>query len=508
MPNDPSFPEVGNDGARSRSGARDAAPCVVLLEDEPDAQEALGRLLVAEGFSVEVAATLQDATRLVRTGRPSVVITDLRLPDGNGIEIVRSLRDAPEVEVVVITGHPSIETAVEALRLGAYDYLTKPVDIPHLKGVLGAIRRSLGLEALRPSADERGPGRFGRLVGVSDAMERTYVALSRVAPAEVSVLLTGESGTGKELAARTLHELSGRRDGPFVAVNCGAIPPNMVESELFGHERGSFTGASQRHSGYFERASGGTLFLDEIAEMPLEAQVRLLRVLESGVLLRVGGEKDVPVDVRVVAATNRRPEAAVVAGRLREDLYFRLAVVQIELPPLRDRLEDVPELALHFLNGLNVAAAGEKRLSPEALDALRRRPWLGNVRELRNAVQRAYIMADGVIGPEHLPPARRTDAPPPATAARVETPALRPVPQEASPPAPSDATGPLRIQVGSTAADAERSLFLATLDHCGGDKKEAARILCISVKTIYNRLRSYARDASTDDAGGDAAAGV
>jgi DNA-binding NtrC family response regulator len=299
-------------------------------------------------------------------------------------------------------------------------------------------------------------------------MQRVYDLITRVASTELTVLVTGESGTGKELVARTLHELGPRRAGPFVAVNCGAVPANLIESELFGHERGAFTGATQQHRGMFERASGGTLFLDEIVEMPLELQPRLLRVLETGTLLRVGGEEPVPVDVRLVAATNRSPEAAVREGRLREDLYYRLHVFPVALPPLRERGGDVALIAQHVLDGLNREAGTSKPLSDRARAALERHRWPGNVRELRHALQRGFVLAEDEVELD-LPIPVATGAP---GAAGVET-----------------------VHVGLTLEEVERRLILATLEQCGGDKRKAAATLGISLKTLYNRLNLYAARA-------------
>lgn len=296
-------------------------------------------------------------------------------------------------------------------------------------------------------------------------MRQLYRTVARVAPTEAIVFLQGESGTGKELIAQTIHDLSARRDGVFVPVNCGALPVTLIESELFGHERGSFTGANRQHRGYFERASGGTLFLDEITEMPLELQVNLLRVLETGTLMRVGGRQEVRVDVRVVTATNRPPAEAVAEGRLREDLYFRLSAFPIRVPPVREREGDVPRLARHFLALLNAADGIEKRLTPDAMRMLEAHAWPGNVRELKNALQRAYILADDLIEVHHLPPST-----------------LEPF---------NGSRRRLEFGVGTTLEDAERRLILATLEHFGGDKRRAADTLGVSLKTIYNRLKHY-----------------
>jgi two-component system, NtrC family, response regulator HydG len=482
-------------------------PHAILIEDDEATRASLTKLLEREGFLVEGTGTLAQARKLLESSQAGVVITDLHLPDGNGIELLREVRNSSSVEVVLITGFASVETAVEALRLGAFDYITKPVDVTHLKRILGNLHRTLRLreeiDTLR--GELRGLGRFGQLVGTSPAMQKVYDLLARVGPTDASVLLTGESGTGKELAAMTLHELSQRRDKPFLAVNCGAIASNMIESELFGHERGSFTGAVQKHSGYFERADGGTLFLDEIAEMQLDLQVKLLRVLESGGLVRVGGEREVPVNVRVLAATNQPPETAVAKKTLREDLYYRLKVLQVTLPPLRERGEDVALLAQYFLQGLNQSSGTQKQLTPAALAKLRAYPWPGNVRELKNVVQAAFILANHELGPDVLGLGAETGE----LEQRAEdsfTPFAEPqagsIDGNAASPAGSMpasfglASGPqvgrgVHLPVGTTAAEAERRLILATLEHCGGNKNQAAQMLGVSLKTIYNRLKLY-----------------
>jgi len=446
-------------------------PNALIVDDDRSSLHALATLVEKEGFDVTTAENLEKARVAVMEGKPDVVLADLILPDGRGTDLLTELEAEPHVEVILVTGNATLETAVEALRLGAYDYLTKPVDVPRLKALLAGFTRTRELKREVSSLRQelRKLGRFGDLVGTSKPMQAVYDLIDRVAPTDASVLVVGESGTGKELVAQTLHRLSRRKQAPMLPINCGAISPNLIESELFGHERGSFTGANRQHQGYFERVSGGTLFLDEITEMPTELQVKLLRVLETGKILRVGGVDQVAVDVRVVAATNRVPEEAVEEGKLREDLFYRLNVFPIELPPLRRRGDDVVLLARHFLEQLNQQNDEGKRLTEEALEKLRRYPWPGNVRELQNTLQRGYILADEEITPDNLPVTAETGA-----AAGV-------------------GGGPyLHLKVGSSIAEAERRLILATLDHCDGDKREAAGILGISLKTLYNRLNSYA----------------
>jgi DNA-binding NtrC family response regulator len=324
------------------------------------------------------------------------------------------------------------------------------------------------------------PGRFGKLFGQSERMLELYRQLGRVAPTNVTTLLIGESGTGKELAAHAIHELSTRRQRPFIAVNCGAISPNLIESEMFGHERGSFTGADRQHKGYFERADGGTLFLDEVTEMPLDLQVKLLRVLETGRFMRVGTNREISCDIRIIAATNRNPEQAVQEGKLREDLYYRLSVFPIQLPALRERGDDILFLARRFLQAQNQESGKNKAFSPQADEVLKQYEWPGNVRELKNFVRRAFILADGdVLDVDMLAP-------------------------HVSPGGDADAAQ-VSVPVGETLAEADRRLILATLERCNGVKKQAALMLGISPKTLYNRLEEYAAAGYAlpgEDAGG------
>jgi len=450
-------------------------PSALLVDDDPDFLASLELLVEREGFQCRTALTLHQAKVALGEGLPDAVLIDLSLPDGNGLEFLceQGALDGPEV--IVITGHASVESAVEALRNGATDYLVKPVDRARLKSCLAQVARTRALK--RQVSDLRGEllelGRFDQMIGRSPPMLRVYELIQRVAPTDASVLISGESGVGKELVAQTIHKLSRREGRPLLALNCGAMPANLVESELFGHERGSFTGAERRHQGAFERAAGGTLFLDEITEMPVELQVRLLRVLEARSFHRVGGSEPIAADVRILASTNREPHAAVAAGLLREDLFYRLNVFPIRLPPLRERGDDVLLLAESMLAELNREQGTEKHWSSAALEELRSRAWKGNVRELRNLVSRAYILGETELGPETL-----------ASTAVPELPAARP--------------GAIEITIGVPISEAERRLIEATLEQCNGDKAQAARTLGISVKTLYTRLNLYrAREAST-----------
>src|SRR5512134_2567158 len=374
-------------------------PHVLLVDDDPDTLEWLSELVKREGFSVATADSLRAARIHLTRLAPDVLLTDLILPDGQGTELVSDLESRGSTEFVVMTGYASTESAVDALRVGATDYLVKPVDIDRVKAILKRVPRP---EELREQIGElrqelRKLGRFGHIIGQSPAIQKLYDQLQRVAPTSATVLLIGESGTGKELAAQTIHELSRRKRAPFLPLNCGAVSPQLIESELFGHEKGSFTGADRQHKGFFERANGGTIPLDEITEMSLALQVKLLRVLETGTFVRVGTTQPIATDVRIIAATNKQPGKAVQEGKFREDLYHRLNVFPITLPPLRERGTDLEMLAEHFLDELNVTEGTNKRFAPAAIARLYDHPWPGNVRELKNYVQRAYIMADTVI---------------------------------------------------------------------------------------------------------------
>jgi DNA-binding NtrC family response regulator len=448
-------------------------PHILLVDDDSDIIELLSGIAKAQGFTVATAASLREARLQLALLSPEVVIADLKLPDGEGIDLIHDIESRELTEFIVITGHASIESAIGALRLGASDYLIKPLDVDRLEAMLKRVPRPDELhEEIGELREElRRLGRFGQILGSSPPMQRLYDQLARVAPTSATVLLIGDSGTGKELAAQTVHDLSRRRKQPFLAVNCGAISPQLIESELFGHEKGSFTGADRQHKGFFERAHGGSLFLDEITEMTAELQIKLLRVLETGQFMRVGTNTPVATDVRLIAATNRNPEAAVAEGKLREDLFHRLNVFPIQLPPLRERGTDVERLAQHFLDQLNEAEKTHKVFAPAAIAALYAHHWPGNVRELKNYVQRAYILADRVID--------LTLAPESA----AETP-RQPL---------------LTVRIGSSLDEVDRRLIEATLASCGNVKRRAAEVLGISLKTLYNRLAVYhAQDAEKE----------
>jgi two-component system, NtrC family, response regulator AtoC len=443
-------------------------PRALVVDDDPSYLMGVAELVGREGYTTRTAKSLEQAREQLKEELPDVVLCDLMLPDGQGLELLKDLPPGQRTEFIIITGHAGVESVIDALRTGVLDYLTKPVDIPRLKSVLANLARTTELKdeigALRRQL--RNMGRFGSLVGASPAMQQVYDLIGKVAPTDATVFLTGESGTGKEVVAQTIHEISKNRRGSFLPLNCGAVPAGLIESELFGHERGSFTGATQLRRGYFERASGGTLFLDEVSEMPIELQVKLLRVLETGTAMRVGGGDPIPVDVRVIAATNRQPERAVAEGKLREDLLYRLNVFPILLPPLRERAGDIDLLADHFLDELNRAQGTGKRYRPGAHALLRSYAWPGNVRELKNVIHRAFIMGEDEVDPV--------------------------LPAEIAAPPAAQPSSPLRP--GTPLAEVERRVILATLQQNGGDKRRTAEILGISLKTLYNRLKLYARE--------------
>ncbi|MBC7702235.1 sigma-54 dependent transcriptional regulator [Aquabacterium sp.] len=444
-------------------------PHALVVDDEADSAEMMATLIAMEGFTVATAGSLRDARKQLALQEPDIVLLDLMLPDGSGMQLFDDGKSLVNTEVVLITGHASLETSIQALRLGAVDYLVKPVNMKQLHGILSRVTKPSALKAeaadLQTGLEEE--GHFGLLWGRSAVMRQVYEQILRVSGTAVTVFITGESGSGKEVVASTVHDLSRRRGRPFLGVNCGAISPHLIESEIFGHEKGSFTGADRQHQGFFERASGGTLFLDEVTEMPLDLQVKLLRVLETGTFMRVGSTQIQETDVRIIAATNRPPMQAVRDGKLREDLLYRLNVFPIHLPALRERAGDVPLIAQHFLQEISRREGQLKTFDPQALRRLSDFGWPGNVRELRNIVHRAYVMARGsVIVDECLP---TTDTPLPVlTGAPI-----------------------LSIRVGTTLAEIERQVTLATLEYLGRHKEKTAATLGVSLKTLYNRLKEY-----------------
>jgi DNA-binding NtrC family response regulator len=440
---------------------------VLIVEDEPTTRLGLTELVSTWGFTTDSAADGQEALQRITTFRPSIIISDLVMPRMGGLELLRALKEEGNaLTVVILTAQGTVETAVEAIKEGAYDYLTKPVEPQRLKILLDKIveRQDTLREVKVLRKQLREHGSFGKMIGNSSQMRKVYQTIEQAAPTQASVLIWGESGTGKELVAQTIHQLSPRAQMPFVPINCAAIPETLLESEIFGHEKGAFTGASDRREGCFELADRGTLFLDEIAEMTPATQVKLLRVLQERKFRRLGGRQEQSVDVRVIAATNANPAEAVKNGKLREDLYYRLNVFAIELPPLRHRKDDLSLLIQSFLAEFN--ERNNKSVSafdPAAMRILEQYNWPGNVREVRNVVERAVILASGdFIEPKHLPPLV-TESPD----------VVKPV---------------VELEPGTTVEEAERRLILMTLEHTRDNKTRAAEILGISLKTLHNKL--------------------
>jgi len=496
----------------------------LVVDDEQDAAQMLATLIASENFTVATAYSLLEARRQIVLQQPDIILLDLHLPDGSGMELLDDKALVEQAEIVLITGQASLETSIQALRLGAADYIVKPVSMKQLQGVLSRVMRPSVLqeEVSTLTQEWEETGRFGHLWGRAAAMQSIYQQISRVAVTGVTVFVSGESGSGKEVVARTLHDLSRRRNNPFLAVNCGAISPTLIESEIFGHEKGSFTGADKQHQGFFERAHGGTLFLDEVTEMPLELQVKLLRVLETGMFMRVGSTEAMEADVRIISATNRLAEDAVASGRLREDLFYRLNVFPINLPPLRDRLDDVSLLARHFLQIVCEREGQAKEFSEGALARLTQYRWPGNIRELRNVVQRAYVMtAENTITEEWLPKESVMASPSSTLPLPLPTPtpnqttipsaltlapssissqntidSATPVSFPASQPTKSNANlsgdgSSISIRLGTSMADVEYQLIVATLKHFNNHKERTAAVLGVSLKTLYNRLKEY-----------------
>ncbi len=478
---------------------------ILIVEDDDNSAEMLAALVADAGHTASIATDLQQARQQLVLHGPDLVLLDLHLPDGSGLDLFSDERLRGDADIVLITGQASVDTSIQALRLGAADYLVKPVNLKQLRRVLDRLTGSP--RPHRPVLPTSGVGKdvpadngddldgFGKLRGRSAPMRRIYAQIRRVAPTAVNVLVVGESGTGKEVVAETIHEQSRRRNGPFLAINCGAISSQLIESELFGHEKGSFTGAVRQHQGFFERADGGTLFLDEITEMPLDLQVKLLRVLETGRFARVGSDTLLETDVRIIAATNRVPAEAVSDQKLREDLYYRLNVFQILLPPLRERCEDIALLAPLFLEQLGQREGVERELDPGAIAQLQHHDWPGNVRELRNIVHRAAIMSDSrriasveIPGVSLPDPANLVVAAP----ASAEAPAADLSAASTAPPSAAVADrNMVSVPIGTSLADMERRLIEASLAACGGVREKTAAMLGISAKTLYNRLRQY-----------------
>lgn len=461
---------------------------VLLVEDDPSIALVITAALEAEGFHVDCCDSIAERDQLLGAKQYAALVTDVMLTDGDGIETIGAVRDAaPHMPIIILSAQNTLDTAVRASDTGAFEYFPKPFDIDELART---VRQAVGNAEARHRDDDESPVPAMPLVGRSASMQAVYRMITRVLRNDLTVLILGESGTGKELVAEAIHQLGHRKSGPFVAVNTAAIPADLIESELFGHEKGAFTGAVARHVGKFEQASGGTLFLDEIGDMPLDAQTRLLRALQSGRIRRVGGREEIAVDVRIVAATNRDLEPMIAAGTFREDLFYRLNVVPIMLPPLRERSDDIPALARHFLQ----LAAGEglprHSLSDEAANLLSRQPWRGNVRELRNFIYRIALLArDDRIEAEAVAPLlfqqvkAELAVPPVDLSHAVEHWLLQ---QRPSPGSVYD----------EALAAFERPLFLAALRETQGNQLRAANLLGINRNTLRKRLTDLEIDPS------------
>jgi DNA-binding NtrC family response regulator len=439
---------------------------LLLVDDEESFRKLVSRELGRAGFVVETAGSIAEAREAVSRQSFHVVLLDLRLPDGNGIDLLSDIKSSlPSTQVVVLTAYGTVEEAIAAMKEGAHDFLTKPCKLDELEAT---IHKALGIQSLERGniALQRDLERLqpsDRFIGDTDSVKELHALVARVAGTESTVLIRGESGVGKELVARAVHRLSGRAKEPFVVVDCASLHENLLQSELFGHEKGAYTGAIRLKHGLFEVADAGTIFLDEIAEITPPLQVKLLRVLETGIFRRVGGTADVKVNVRVIAATNRDLEGMIRDGGFREDLYYRLNVFSLQIPPLRDRTEDIPLIVDHFIRHSAIVPKRRSRVSGEAMAALQRYPWPGNARELENVIERALILCDsGTISPEHLPHGIRQGTSPDGQDSTSRRPTLEEV---------------------------ERSYIRQVLDECKGHRQSAARILGISERNLYRKLK-------------------
>lgn len=440
---------------------------ILIADDEKNTREGLRWALERKDLAILLAANGEEARDLVRSKPIDILITDLKMPKLDGMTLLGIVKqESPTTEVVVLTGHGTVESAVDAMKQGAYDYLIKPINIDELNLVVDRIFSSRSMKRENEQLREQLEQKFGleNIVGQSEPMQKVFAKVRTVAPSRANVLLYGESGTGKEMIANAIHQNSPRRHRSFIKVNCGALPLTLLESELFGHEKGAFTGAVKSKPGRFEMADGGTLLLDEIGETGQEFQVKLLRVLQEGTFERVGGTETIRVDVRVVAATNKRLEELVKEGSFREDLYYRLKVVEITLPPLRERREDIPLLVEHFLEEFSRYYAKPKpRVQPRAMALLQGYRWPGNVRQLRNVLEGIVVMSEGDVSVSTLPEELK---------------------QEEEEPY-------VRIPASSSIDDAEKELIRASLIHFGGNRAQAARSLGLGRKTLYRKMEEY-----------------
>jgi DNA-binding NtrC family response regulator len=499
---------------------------IIIIDDDMLTRVSTADLIKSWGYEVETAASFNEGLKLINEAVPDIAIIDLRLPDGDGMDLLSLIREQhPQVDAVILTGHASIDSAIDAIKKGAENYLEKPSDPNRLFVTLKKIaeKKDMRSEIVTLRRQLQKMGAFGPLIGKAKSMQKLYTLIERVSMSDVPVFITGESGSGKELVAQTIHHLSKRRREQFVAINCGAVPPTLIENELFGHERGAFTGADQRQEGYFEMADDGSIFLDEVTEMPPDLQVKLLRVLEQNKFRRIGGRQEIEINVRVISATNRDPFKALEEHKLREDLYYRLNVFPIHVPPLRERLEDIPLLASYFLEMLNEKEGKNiTGFESEVLQALQQHLWPGNVRELRNVINRAYILASSnsiTVSslPDELQP-RGTARPRPKVLEipigltleeiqrRVIDATLEYVSGDTSkadellgiPPRASTEAGAVNddsptvaIRVGTSIEEVERLLITRTLELNQGNKPKTAERLGISLKTLYNKLERY-----------------
>ncbi len=471
-----------------------SAPVRVLIaDDEENQRNGLRSMISGWGFQTQVAADGQEALDQIPVFEPQIILTDLMMPRLDGYELLRQIQaKGPAIPAIVLTAFGNIETAMNTmLDLGAFWFLEKPIQPRVLRMLLdrAASQARLSAQAERLKRQLSYRGVLGDVVGVSDQMREVFSLVQQVAPTKAQVLITGESGTGKELVARAIHQNSPRYSGPFVAINCAALPETLMESELFGHEKGSFTGAVERRAGCFELAQGGTLLLDELAEMPIGTQAKLLRVLEDSKVRRLGGKSETVVDVRVLAATNRPPEEAVKKGMLREDLYYRLNVFELKLPPLRQRLDDIPvlcEAMLHDMNEKNGTRV--TGMDADVLVRLTRHNWPGNVRELRNVMERAAILAgQGQVQVVHIPPGLGAGV------------SLATAGADGNAAGGGQASGEtITLPVGTTVHDAEKAMIFLTLAHTKNNKTRAAEILGISLKTLFNKLKEYGSAAQAE----------
>lgn len=448
---------------------------ILIVDDEVNIRTALAKILEKIGYSVRAAESGAEALELLKRCGCDLAIVDLRMARMDGLSLLKAIKEAsPDTEVIIMTAYGSIETAVEAMKLGAYDYITKPIDQDRLPILVAKAleKQRLALENKRLRSRLSAKNEYGNLIGKSPAMAAVYKIVDQVASTNATILLQGESGVGKELVAKAIHSRSERRDKPFVTINCGALPESLLESELFGFEKGAFTGATLSKPGRIELANGGTLFLDEAAEMSPKTQVDFLRVLESREFRRIGGTKLIKVDLRFIAATNKHLEKEVAAGRFREDLYYRLNVVPITIPPLRERREDIPLLAEAFLQEFaEINRRGRKEISREAMKLLTIYPWPGNVRELRNLIEKLVVtVSDPVITPSHLPPAIRNKK-----------------------------LKEISIPLETTLEKIEEIVIKKTLEEVTDNRENAARILGISLRALYYKMKKYGINVGAND---------